>query len=329
MQGSISKHRLHLFSIQPTMTFIKVTGIFIFVVCAHCLVLSTCLRCGIKPSEEIRNGKVIGGSNAKFGEVPWYGALQTKKMFGIIRLIRCGVVIIDFNWVLTAAHCVERVKPADISILFGSQLIPKPTGHEVPVTSPSNPLDRFLQERNIAKIIIHPNFDPINLSNDIALLKLDTSLQFNFNVQPICLPSRDEDFAGHLGHISGFGAVSFRPRVVVPQVLQVALVPILTNRQCYSMFVSSGILRDVPKTELCAGYVEGGVDSCRGDSGGPLTVYSEYRQAWVLAGIVSNGIRCAEPGLPGIYTRVTSYLDWINKNIQEPLSRDFLYRLHG
>ena len=79
--------------------------------------------------------------------------------------------------------------------------------------------------------------------------------------------------------------------------------------------MSSGVIKNIPSTSFCAGYAEGGRDSCEGDSGGPLMIWSSTRQAWVLIGIVSNGIRCAEPNLPGVYCRVTEYLEWMDEVI--------------
>lgn len=57
---------------------------------------------------------------------------------------------------------------------------------------------------------------------------------------------------------------------------------------------------------LCAGLPEGGRDACQGDSGGPLTVANQ------VAGIVSWGIGCARPNLPGVYARVPFYRNWID-----------------
>lgn len=48
------------------------------------------------------------------------------------------------------------------------------------------------------------------------------------------------------------------------------------------------------------------------DSGGPLWVHDQNK----LIGIVSTGVGCARPGLPGIYTRVSKYIDWIERTIK-------------
>jgi hypothetical protein len=84
-----------------------------------------------------------------------------------------------------------------------------------------------------------------------------------------------------------------------------AFVPIVADDKCAAQ---DGIsLADAQKM-LCAGFDAGGVDSCSGDSGGPLTVLSGSRA--VVAGIVSWGYVCAAAGRPGLYTRVATLTDW-------------------
>lgn len=63
---------------------------------------------------------------------------------------------------------------------------------------------------------------------------------------------------------------------------------------------------------ICAGYAEGGIDACQGDSGGPLSFRSLVnKDQWILGGIISFGIGCADANLPGVYTNVEKYAGWI------------------
>jgi len=54
------------------------------------------------------------------------------------------------------------------------------------------------------------------------------------------------------------------------------------------------------------------IDTCQGDSGGPLMAF--VNNTWVLAGLTSSGHGCAEAGYPGIYTRVSSFISFIDAN---------------
>lgn len=125
---------------------------------------------------------------------------------------------------------------------------------------------------------------------------------------------------------------------VRPKTLQVVDVPIIDNRQCEDWHSSKGINVIIYDEMMCAGYRNGGKDSCQvysrekrkvsfglqslynsnengfdfmqGDSGGPLMLQQNGR--WELVGIVSAGYSCAQNGQPGIYHRVSYTTDWIS-----------------
>lgn len=82
------------------------------------------------------------------------------------------------------------------------------------------------------------------------------------------------------------------------------------------MFLDAGHVKAIRDTFLCAGYPDGGKDSCEGDSGGPLMMQREDGR-WVLIGTVSHGIRCAEPNLPGIYMKTAAFRPWIDSIIKK------------
>ena len=84
----------------------------------------------------------------------------------------------------------------------------------------------------------------------------------------------------------------------------------MTNDQCKATSYGASAILD---SMVCAGLLAGGKDSCQGDSGGPLVVKDDSNTV-IIYGVVSFGIGCAAPNYPGVYARVTKYLDWIKAN---------------
>lgn len=90
------------------------------------------------------------------------------------------------------------------------------------------------------------------------------------------------------------------------------MLPVVRNDQCKKAFTAFKTVQ-IDERVLCAGYLQGRKDSCQGDSGGPLI--AAYQSQFYQVGVVSYGFRCAAEGYPGVYTRVTAFLDWIERNL--------------
>ncbi|XP_037092981.1 serine protease 30-like [Pollicipes pollicipes] len=98
-------------------------------------------------------------------------------------------------------------------------------------------------------------------------------------------------------------------------VLQRGDVTVRARATCNQWFAEAGKSITLKAGQLCAGYKVGGKDACQGDSGGPLVVSTNG--TYTLVGIVSAGIGCARPSLPGIYTDVHHYAKWIARKLED------------
>lgn len=234
-------------------------------------------------------GYIVGGSDAKLGEFPFYVRIDMDGHY-------CGASLISDQWVLSAAHCFYGVSKKKFSFILGQHKLYELYGHEVGFTA--------------ERIIMHPKYDNDALSNDIALVKLDKKVTFNKFMKPITLPAKNEVFAaGSTCTVIGFGVTKEDGNN--PEILQKVDVPIVSTKTCQNAMGNA-----INSLEnICAGFKSGGKDSCQEDSGGPFICKSSSG-AYKLAGAVSWGIGCAEPGKYGIYTNVASYIDWI-KSVQK------------
>ncbi|KAJ8275136.1 hypothetical protein COCON_G00097610 [Conger conger] len=106
-------------------------------------------------------------------------------------------------------------------------------------------------------------------------------------------------------------SICFLPCTGGDGVLKQSRLPVIENKVCNRPAYLSGRVRD---HEMCAGYIEGGTDTCQGDSGGPLVCHSD--NTFVLQGVTSWGKGCAKPMKPGVYTRVSKFVDWIAEEIK-------------
>lgn len=246
-------------------------------------------------------GRIVNGSRACYGQFPWQVSVRRTSFFGFSSTHRCGGALINERWVATAGHCVDDLVISQIRVRMG----------EWDFSSTTEPHEHV--ERKVIKKVVHPKYNFFTYENDLALVKTEKRVRFADNIIPICLPGNDDLLIGEFGTVAGWGRLS--EGGVLPSILQHVSVPIVSNEKCKNMFLAAGRHEVIPDIFMCAGREEGGRDSCQGDSGGPLVVHSKEDNRWFLAGIISWGIGCAEPNLPGVCTRISKFRDWILENV--------------
>jgi len=158
----------------------------------------------------------------------------------------------------------------------------------------------------VARFIIHPQYNPKTTENDVAILKLQRGFTLGPTKRVICLPQPNQSLpAGTQCVITGWGTTRYEGKM--PDALQEALVPIVSDSVCNDRSHYAGMLNQ--NVMFCAGRLTGGVDSCQGDSGGPLVC--KQGNSWVIQGVTSWGNGCADANYPGVYTRVSTFTNWI------------------
>lgn len=237
--------------------------------------------------------------DAGFGEYPWQAAVLKKE--GVDNVYVCAGTLVDATHVLTAAHCVTGYHASEMRVRLG----------EYDVNRDSEFYSH--QETDVEAIFVHPEFYPGNLLNDIALIRIHQPMDFNTNphISPVCLPRAGDVFASHRCWVTGWGKDGFISSARYQNILKEVDVPVLSASDCENRLRTTrlGPTYQLHPGMLCAGG-EPGKDACKGDGGGPLTcVDASGRHR--LAGLVSWGIGCGTPGIPGVYVNVQHYLEWI------------------
>ncbi|XP_058795963.1 serine protease filzig [Phymastichus coffea] len=250
--------------------------------------------CGIRPL--MKTGRIVGGRGATFGEWPWQVLVREATWLGLFTKNKCGGVLITDKYVITAAHCQPGFL-ASLVAVFGEFDI-------------SGELEsRRSVSRNVRRVIAHSGYDPATFENDLALLELESPIQFDQHIVPICMPDDNADYTNRMATVTGWGRLKYNGGV--PSVLQEVKVPIMENSVCQEMFLTENHQKIILESFMCAGYANGQKDSCEGDSGGPLTLQRPDGR-WILVGTVSHGIKCAAPYLPGVYMRTTYFKPWLH-----------------
>nr|XP_020664690.1 plasminogen isoform X1 [Pogona vitticeps] len=231
-------------------------------------------------------GRIVGGCVSNPHSWPWQISLRTS-----FNMHFCGGTLIDPQWVLTATHCLERSsRPAAYKVVVGIHT--------------ERALESSAQRRNVQSMFKEPH------GADIALLKLSSPVMITDEVIPACLPSTNSVVAGGAEcYVTGWGDTKGTGG---EGVLKETGFPVIENKICNR---PEFLNNRVKATELCAGNIDGGTDSCQGDSGGPLVCSEQGR--YVLQGVTSWGLGCAQPMKPGVYVRVSRFIPWIERIMKE------------
>lgn len=223
---------------------------------------------------------------------------------------------------VTASHCVNgKGLPTDwklSGVRLGEWDVTTNPDCEIDVRGEKDCAPEHV-DVGVVQTIPHPMYDPNakNQANDIALLRLERSIAFTDFVRPICLPVdsnlRAATFDGIVMDVSGWGKTEVSSASA--KKLKAAVEGVALD-QCRKVYSGQNI--DLLNSQLCAGGKEG-IDSCRGDSGGPLIsldTTNRVRSYYFLAGVVSFGPSpCGLKNWPGVYTRVGNFVNWIENTI--------------
>ncbi|EFB21826.1 hypothetical protein PANDA_010363, partial [Ailuropoda melanoleuca] len=288
--------------------------------CALPLLGPPASSCGVPIFQPNLSARVVGGDNARPHSWPWQISLQYLKN-GTWRHT-CGGTLIANNYVLTAAHCISN---------FVVHLLIQPvfTAHAQCATR-TNPLpllsntltyrvalgkNNLVEDEegsvfaNVDSIIVHKKWNSFLVRNDIALIKLKEPVQLSDTIQVACLPE-----AGSLlpqdypCYVTGWGRLWTNGPIA--DELQQGLQPVVDHATCTQRDWWGSMVRD---TMVCAGG-DGIISSCNGDSGGPLNCQAKSG-FWEVRGIVSFGssLGCNTVKKPTVFTRVSSYINWIKE----------------
>lgn len=283
----------------------------------HILSQVDCGKCG--KSFDPSPGRIWGGREASLGQYPWMVSLQEPELEWVVvpvdpanpdgpttmELVEtgyyshaCGASIIHHYWLLTAAHCIKKVRG-----FFEGKAIAGCIGH----------MALECQERDVEEsdCVPHEEYEHQTLQNDIGLIKLKIAFRFDERtVGAACpmKPSMGFDYKG-TADVAGWGRLFTddpndpEPPYPYPEFLQSATVDIWTEDECKT-FWGDELLPGM----FCLSAYDAG--ACDGDSGGPVMI--RKGDTWYNIGITSwgNNAQCHQAE-PNIATRVEDYLQWL------------------
>lgn len=249
-----------------------------------------------EPFTQQKKTRVVGGLSANPLDFPWQVGIRSSQGF-------CGGSLIGKKWILSAAHCFNEITAQDGSVL---------PGFSASVSLANDTGAALGQSRKVKKIRLHPkyiNSEELGYPNDVAVLELEAGLDTEID-KLMLLADRSVDNLfrqdNSCSTVVGWGLLDENSETISSVLKQVSL-PVVDQSSCEISYPNNNI----SDAQLCAGYRQGGKDSCSGDSGGPLVIRGGPT-GWIQVGVVSWGEGCARPNKYGVYTKVSKYYEWIH-----------------
>ncbi|XP_062912830.1 tissue-type plasminogen activator isoform X2 [Mobula hypostoma] len=249
--------------------------------------------------------RIKGGAFVDITSHPWQAAVMYYDKRGKDLLFQFGGSLIASCWVLTAAHCFQdKQKPQELRVVLGRTKVKEPTVGE--------------QILEVEEYFVHKGYSEDTFNNDIALIKLRSKngrcAKMTRSVRTVCLPQKGQRLADWMEcQISGYGRLQPFDHKFASK-LKEGNVRLYPANKCTPDQLDN---RNVTENMICAGNTQGtNDDACKGDSGGPLVCEAKGQMS--LQGIISWGISCGKKGVPGVYTKVVNYLEWIRDHMSKP-----------
>lgn len=270
-------------------------------------------ECGKSVTDRVANGNAT-----RVFEYPWMAVVRYDENGRIID--GCGGSLINKRYVLTAAHCIKMRSVRQLhSVILGEHT--KGQALDCNVYEQGDEVEQDCadpaEEFGIESFVIHDDYNNPKFSNDIGLLRLSRDVTFKDHIKPICLPIaadvQRQTFQKYI--LTGWGTTENGSPS--NELLQ-AYLPRVDNQACLRKLKARRMNIQLSSKQMCAGD-ENLVDACKGDSGGPLGAFANYRGVtrFVQYGIVTTGAdSCGQINVPGVYCRVADYMDWILDKIQ-------------
>ncbi|KAM9554996.1 inactive serine protease PAMR1 isoform 6-T6 [Guaruba guarouba] len=235
-------------------------------------------------------------------------------------ILICSGALVNERTVVVAAHCVTDLgktivlKAAELKVVLGK------------FYRDDDRDEKTIQNLRISAIIVHPNYDPILLDSDIAIIKLLDKARISSRVQPICLSS-SHDLTSSTEDlkitVTGWKVLAdIKDPGYKNDTIRMGAVRMVDSLLCEQQYEDNGIQVSITDSMFCAKRDHTAFSNiCPAETGGiaaitlPGKASPEFR--WHLMGLVSWGYdKSCSLELYSGYTKALPFKDWIEKNLK-------------